>query len=135
MTKFVALAGTHPISVSSPSRVNTPVLKIANLTKGNLIRVTANFNASPNAGFYYEIKSTANDVKALTPAMGVAQGSGGWSSATRTAYFMVANVSSSTGVEDADFEVLFSAGDLDGQGRFNDFLLEGSVVSSVDAGD
>ncbi|CAM2009330.1 hypothetical protein [Acanthopleuribacter pedis] len=132
MSKIVSKSGTWSIDVSSPSRADTPVLKIPNLTRGNLIRVTANFFASPDKGFYFDVKATNDDVVAMSPSGGLAQGSGGWQSCTRVAYFRVVKVSSPSGVEDADFEVLFSAGDLDGKGRLNNFLLEGTVVATTD---
>lgn len=132
MSKFVSKAGTWAIDVSSPSRAETPVLKVPNLTQGNLIRVTANFYGSPDDGFYFNVKATTNDAVALTPTGGLIQGSGGWQSCTRIVYFVMEKISSPTGVEDADFEVLFSAEDLSGKGRLNNFMIEASVVSTMD---
>ena len=134
MSEFVSKDGTWSIAVTSPSRADTPVLKIPNLTQGNVIRITANFFGSPDTGFYYDVKSTNNDVTAMSPTGGLIQGAGGWQACTRIVFFKVTNISSQTGVEDADFEVLFSQGDLDGKGRLNNFLLEGEVVSTVTAG-
>ena len=43
--------------------------------------------------------------------------------------FFKAIISSQTGVEEIDFEVVFSKGDLDGAGEISNFLLTGDVVS------
>mgnify|MGYP003572970768 CR=1 FL=1 len=133
MSRFVSKSGTWAIEVNAPSRAETPVLKVPYVTKGNTIRVTANFDASPNNGFHYQIQSTTSEVTALSPTKGTVQGTGDqWGSVTRIAFFLVDNVSSQTGVEDVDFEVLFSKQDLDGTGSLSNFTLIGELVTTTD---
>ena len=134
MTKFVQQSGVF--SVQAGGRSDTPILEVPNLIAGNIVRVTCNFYARVDGsggraqGFYFEIKPTKDEAEALTT--GGFQGSNSWQSVTKTAFFQVASTGGQP-VDDVDFEVVFSAGDLDGEGSLRDFLLYADVVSSGDA--
>jgi len=136
MSEFVSQEGVVEIQVGDqPSRNNTPILELANLVKGNLVRITLNMFARTNEdgrsqGFYFTIQAiNANEVRALSPAGGLFQGTSGWQSVTKDVFFEVLNPSDSP-TEDVDFEVLFSKGDISGTGQIRDFLLIGDVVST-----
>ncbi len=135
MTFFVSKSGTVDISVgSSPSRNSTPLLEMRNLVPGNVVKITANFSARTNTagranGFYFDLAAVnASEVTALTPTQGIFQGSDGWQSVTLTSFFKAEQVTQSP-TEDIDFEVLFTKGDLSGEGQINNFVLIGDVVS------
>jgi hypothetical protein len=128
--KFVQKSGNWPVVVGG--RSDTPVLEMPNITSGNRLMVTATFLAktsgNANSGFLYSIKCTTNDAQALSAQQSVVQGNAGWQTTTKTVFFE-AIVSSQTGVEDVDFEVVFDKGEYDGQGEISDFLLTGTIVS------
>ena len=129
--RFVQKSGTWNVTVGG--RSDTPVLKMPNLTKGNAIQVTATFlaktNGSADSGFWYTVQATnPADAQALSAQQSVVQGNAGFQTTTKTVFFL-AQISSPTGVEDVDFEVVFQKGDLDGQGQISDFLMTGSVVT------
>ncbi len=129
--RFVQKSGTW--NVATGGRSDTPILEMANITKGNSLQVTATFLAktagNANSGFVYSIQATkSTDVQALSAQQSIVQGNAGFQTTTRTVFFE-ARVNSETGVEDIDFEVIFSKGDFDGEGEISDFLLTGQIVS------
>lgn len=135
MSKFVSQEGVIEIQMGNqPSRNGTPILELANLVKGNLVRITLNMFARTNEdgrsqGFYFNIQAiNANEVRTLSPTGGLFQGTSGWQSVTKDVFFEVLNPSDSP-AEDVDFEVLFSKGDISGTGQVRAFLLMGEVVS------
>ena len=138
MTKFASKSGSWNISVgSTPSRAETPILEMDNLINNNVVKVTANFfaktsNAGMGSGFYYTITAAeANDITPLTPSAGVFQGTNGWQSCTLIGFFKV-NQTGSSPTEDIDFEVVFSKGDLNGEGSLHNFTLTAEVVPVLD---
>lgn len=129
--RFVEKTGSWQVTVGG--RSDTPVLEMANVTKRNTLQITATFLAKTagqaNSGFHYTVKSTkGTDVQVLSSQESTVQGNSGWQTTTKTVFFE-ALVDTQTGVEDIDFEVEFSAGDLDGQGEISNFLLSGAIVS------
>jgi len=131
--KFAQKSGTWNVTVGG--RSDTPVLEVDNVTKGNLLRVTATFlaktNGNADSGFSYTIMATnPEDAQAISAQQSVVQGNAGWQTTTKTVYFE-SRVVSQTGVEDIDFEVTFQKGDLDGQGQISDFLLEAYIVGTM----
>jgi len=129
--KFVQKSGTW--AVTTGGRSDTPVLEMANITKGNTIMVTVQFlaktNGNANSGFTYTIKATKpSDAQALSAQQSVVQGNAGFQTTTRTVFFE-SIISSQTGVEEIDFEVVFDKGEFDGQGEISDFLMTGFIVS------
>ena len=129
--RFVEKSGSWPVTVGGRSK--TPVLEMPNITKENVIQVTATFlaktNGNSDSGFSYTIQPTkSSDAQALSAQQSVVQGNAGYQTTTKTVFF-IAKISSQTGVEEIDFEVVFSKGDLDGEGEISDFLLTGSVVA------
>ncbi len=138
MTFFASKSGVLDIDVGdSPSRAGTPLLEMRNLVQNNVVQVTANFSARTNVagranGFYFTLATVnATEVTALTPTQGIFQSSDGWQSVTLTAFFRV-NETVQSPTEDIDFEVLFSKGDISGQGQINNFLLTGNVVTVIE---
>ncbi|MEM9555299.1 MAG: hypothetical protein AAGC60_13670 [Acidobacteriota bacterium] len=132
--KFVQKSGTW--SVQTGGRSDTPILEMPNITKGNTLKVTATFLAKTagqaNSGFTYTIQSTkGSDAQALSAQQSVVQGNAGFQTTTKTVFFE-ALISSQTGVEEVDFEVIFNAGEFDGAGEISDFLLTGEIVSLQD---
>jgi hypothetical protein len=130
---FVQKSGTWNVTVGG--RSDTPVLELDNVTKGNLIKVTATFlaktNGNADSGFWYTIKATdSDDAIALSAQQSVIQGNAGFQTTTKTVFFE-AKITSQTGVEDIDFEVTFQKGDLDGQGQMSDFLMEANIVGTT----
>lgn len=128
---FVELVGTT--KVVPGGRSGTPLLQMTNITNGNALKVTATFIArttgtDQNNGFTYSIKTTTDDALPLTQLSSTVQGNIGFQSTTLTAIYR-AQISSQTGVDDVDFEVLFEKGDMDGQGEIGDFLLTGEVIT------
>ncbi len=106
---------------------------MANITKQNTLRVTATFlaktNGQANSGFDFKVQSTkGTDAQALSSQDSPLQGNAGWQTSTKIVFFE-ALIDTQTGVEDIDFEVIFSAGSLDGQGEISNFLLTGEIVS------
>ncbi|GAB4187731.1 MAG: hypothetical protein Tsb002_13300 [Wenzhouxiangellaceae bacterium] len=129
--RFVQQSGSFDVAVGG--RSGTPVLEMPNITKGNTIKVTVTFFARTGSqmsnGFYYQVEATnSNDVKVLSQQQGIVQGNQGWQATTKTVFFE-AVVNSQTGVEDVDFQVIFSKDDLDGSGQIFDFLMTAEVVS------
>lgn len=129
--RFVQKSGTWNITVGG--RSDTPILELPNITKGNMIAVTATFlaktNGQANSGFTYTIQATnPEDAQALSAQQSVVQGNAGFQTTTRTVFF-AARINSETGVEDVEFEVLFSKGEFDGQGTISDFLLVAAIVT------
>jgi len=131
--KFAQKSGTWNVTVGG--RSDTPVLEVDNVTKGNLLWVTATFlaktNGNADSGVSYTIMATnPEDAQAISAQQSVVQGNAGWQTTTKTVYFE-SRVVSQTGVEDIDFEVTFQKGDLDGQGQISDFLLEAYIVGTM----
>ncbi|MDJ0836823.1 MAG: hypothetical protein QNK37_09920 [Acidobacteriota bacterium] len=131
--KFVQKSGSWSVTVGG--RSDTPILELPNITKGNRLVVTATFlaktNGNQDSGFNYTVQCTKpTDAQALSAQQSVVQGNAGWQTTTKTVFFE-AIVSSQTGVEEVDFEVTFQKGDLDGQGEISDFLLTGTVISTM----
>ncbi len=129
--KFVQKSGSWAVQVGG--RSDTPVLEMPNITKGNTLRITATFLAktagNSNSGFQYSLKATsANDALALSAQESIVQGNAGWQTTTKTVFFE-ARINSPTGVEEIDFEITFTKGELDGQGEISDVLLTGEIVS------
>lgn len=129
--QFVQKSGTWQVTVGG--RSDTPILEMSNITKLNALRVTATFltktNGDANSGFNYKVQSTkGSDVRVLSSQDSIVQGNAGWQTTIKTVFFE-AVIDTQTGVEDIDFEVVFSAGDLDGQGEIGNFLLSGEVIS------
>lgn len=128
--RFVQKSGIW--QVQTGGRSDTPILQMSNITKGNALKVTATFLAKTagqaGSGFTYTLQSTkTTDAVVLSAQQSILQGNAGWQTTTKTVFFE-ARVANETGVEDIDFEVVFAAGDLDGQGEISDFLLSGEVV-------
>lgn len=129
--RFVQKTGTLQVEVGG--RSGTPVLEMANITKGNTLRLTATFLAKTagqaNSGFDYKIISTKGDTDAvaLSSQESTVQGNAGWQTTTKIVFFE-ARIDNQTGVEDIDFEVVFSAAGLDGKGEIQNFLLTGEIV-------
>lgn len=128
--RFVQKSGTWNVQVGG--RSDTPILEMANITQGNTLMVTATFlaktNGQSNSGFSYTLQATnSQDAVALSAQQSVVQGNAGWQTTTKTVFFE-ARVTSETGVEDVDFEVIFQKGELDGEGQISDFLLTGAIV-------
>lgn len=133
MIRFVEKSGTW--DVQTGGRSDTPILEMANVTQGNTLMVTATFLAKTagqtNSGFTYTIQATnPQDAQALSAQQSVVQGNAGWQTTTRTVFFE-AKVSSETGIEDVDFEVIFQQGEFDGKGQISDFLLTCAIVSLI----
>ena len=131
--RFAQNKGT--LNVETGGRSGTSLLEMPNITKGNTLRVTATFQAKTagqaNSGFAYTVQSTkGNDAVPLSTQESIVQGNAGWQTTIKIVFFE-AVVESQTGVEDIDFEVVFSDGGLDGQGEIRDFLLTGEIVSLV----
>ena len=131
--KFVEKAGAWSVTVGG--RSDTPVLELPNVTKDNRITVTATFLAkthgNSDSGFHYAVQATKEaDAIALSTKESIVQGNAGWQTTTKTVIFE-AKITSQTGVEEIDFEVIFSKGDLDGQGEISNFLMTGAIVSSM----
>ena len=129
--RFVQKTGTW--QVTTGGRSDTPVLELPNITKENVIMVTATFlaktNGNSDSGFSYTIQATKpSDAQALSAQQSVVQGNAGFQTTTKTVFFL-AKIDSPTGVEEIDFEVTFSKGDLDGQGEISEFLFTGNVVT------
>jgi len=129
--KFVQKSGTWNVQVGG--RSDTPILEMPNITKGNVIKITATFLAktagNADSGFGYTVEGTnQTDAQALSSQNSVVQGNAGYQTTTKTVFFAV-KVTSSTGVEDVDFQVVFSKEGLDGNGEISDFLLTGEVVT------
>lgn len=129
--RFVQKSGNWPVQTGG--RSDTPVLEMSNITKRNALKVTATFLAKTagqvGSGFIYTVQSTkTTDAQALSAQQSIVQGNAGWQTTTKTVFFE-ALIDSDTGVEDIDFEVVFTAGDLDGQGEISDFLLSGEIIS------
>lgn len=129
--RFVERNGTFNVEVGGRSK--TPILELPRVTKGNTLKVMVNFMAKTagqaNSGFTYSIQATnPADVVKLSAQEGIVQGNAGFQAATKIAFFE-AKVTSPTGIEDVDFEVIFQKGDLDGQGEISDFLLIAEIVS------
>lgn len=137
MANFVTHAGIVDLKAGgSPTRSGMPILEMQNLVIGNTVKITCNFFARAdqsgrNNGFYYQIAAVNSDeLVTLTPASGIFQSSNGWQSCTLIGLFQVQQVSNSP-TEDIDFEVLFSKGDLSGEGQITNFTLLGEVVTIV----
>lgn len=131
--RFVQKSGTWDVEVGG--RSDTPVLEMPNITKGNMIKVTAIFLAKTNgeaeSGFEYSVRATnPDDAQALNAQQSVVQSNAGFQTTTKIVFFE-AIVTGETGIEDVDFEVIFQKGELDGRGQISDFLLIGEVVSTV----
>lgn len=131
--RFVQKSGT--LNVQTGGRSGTPILEMPNITKGNTLRVIATFLAKTagqaSSGFSYTVQATkSSDAVALSAQQSTVQGNAGWQTTTKTVFFE-ARIDSQTGVEEIDFEVIFDAGGLDGQGEIGDFLLTGEIVSLV----
>ena len=132
--KFVEKSGSWAVTVGG--RSGTPVLEMPNVTQGNRITVTATFltktGGSTDNGFNYKVQATKEaDAIAVSNQESIVQGNAGWQTTTKTVIFE-ARISSQTGVEEVDFEVIFSKGDLDGTGEISNFLMTGAIVSSMD---
>lgn len=135
MTRFASHPGTLDVTASSSgSRQGTPLLEMRNLVSRNAVQVTLNCQArnrsgDSGSGFYYKIEAVNSPtVQALLPNAGVIQAAAGWQSISLVALFFVADVDNSP-TEDIDFEVLFTSGDLDGQGQIHNFVLSGELVT------
>lgn len=132
--KFVSRNGTFALEFNS--RSGTPILAMTNLVSGNVLQVITNFNASNGSapGFYATVQATKNDyIQALTPTTMVVQNITGWTPCTRIAYFKVVNVPAEDPTVEVDFEVIFQANDLGGDGqRLNNFVLNARVVDTDD---
>lgn len=131
MTRFAQKSGTWDVQVGG--RSDTPILEMPDITRGNMIQVTAIFlaktNGNADSGFTYTVQATnLDDAQALNAQQSVVQGNAGFQTTTKIVFFE-AKVSSPTGVEDVDFEVIFQKGEFDGQGQISDFLLIGEIVS------
>ena len=129
--RFVQKSGVWDVTVGG--RSDTPLLTMPNITKGNTLKVTVVFltktAGQANSGFNYTLKtSNAADAKVLSAQESIVQGNAGWQTTTKTVFFE-ATVHSSSGVEDVDFQIDFSAGDQDGKGQISDFLMYAEVVS------
>lgn len=129
--QFVQKSGT--LQVETGGRSGTPILEMINITKQNTLRITATFLAKTsgqaNGGFDFKVQSTkGTDVQPLSSQESTVQGNAGWQTATKIVFFE-ALIDTQTGVEDIDFEVIFPAGSLDGQGEICNFLLTGEIVS------
>lgn len=132
--RFVEKSGVWDVTVGG--RSDTPVLEMPNVTQKNILMVTATFMAKTQGttanGFTYRISATnPADAIPLSDQDCIVNGNAGWQTTTRTVFFE-AKVSSPTGVEDIDFQVEFSKGDLDGTGQISDFLMTASIVSLVE---
>lgn len=128
---FAEKSGTW--AVKTGGRSDTPILEMRNITKGNSLKVTATFlaktNGAADSGFTYTIKPTKpNEAQALSAQQSVVNGNAGFQTTTKTVFFQ-AIISSQTGVEEIDFEVIFDAGTFDGQGEISDFLITGEIVT------
>lgn len=128
---FVQKSGVWNVQVGGSS--DTPTLEMPNITNGNFIKVTVTFLAktagNADSGFNYRVEATnQTDAEALSAQESIVQSNAGWQTTTKTVFFR-AKVSSQTGVEDVDFQVVFSKGELDGAGEISDFLMYGEVVS------
>ena len=132
--RFVQKSGT--VNVETGGRSGTPILEMPNITQGNTLRVTATFQTKTagqaDSGFSYTVQSTKGNTDAvpLSTQESTVQGNAGWQTTIKIAFFE-AKIETQTGVEDIDFEVVFSDGGLDGQGEIKDFLLTGEIVSLV----
>ena len=132
MSVYVIQTGTF--DVTAGGRSGTPVLTVPQATNGNIVRVQATFNANTGSGngFYYSIETLeSSDVTKTTALTGVVNDTSGWVGTSLVTYFVVQNISSPTGVEDIQFEVLFQQNDLNGVGQVNSFFLEAAIVSSA----
>jgi hypothetical protein len=132
-TRFAQKSGTWNVQVGG--RSDTPILEMPNVTRGNTLKVTATFlaktNGNADSGFTYTLQATnPDDAQALNAQQSVVQGNAGFQTTTKTVFFE-ARISSETGVEDIDFEVIFEKGQFDGQGQISDFLLIAEIVSLV----
>lgn len=127
--RFVQKTGVW--NVQTGGRSDTPVLELPNITQKNTLRISVTFLAKTagqaNSGFSYTVQPTSSDAVALSNQHSTVQGNAGFQTTTLTAFFE-ARISSQTGVEELDFEVVFQAGDLDGAGEISNFLLTGEVV-------
>ncbi len=127
---YTSREGTFALELEG--RSGTPVLAVPNLVNGNIVQVTTNFMGSAGNGFYYTIQPTSDEfVEALTPTWGVFQGVAGWAACTRFTLFRIQNIPPQDPIEEVDFEVFFSARDLGGPGRLNNFFLSARVVSNL----
>ena len=129
-TRFVEKTETLQVQVGG--RSDTPLLEMPNITKGNTLKVTATFLAKTGGqagnGFNYKIQTTqVSDSVALSSQESTVEGNAGWQTTTKTVFFE-ALVTSQTGVEDIDFEVLFEKGSLDGTGQISNFLLSAEII-------
>jgi hypothetical protein len=140
MASFVSKSGNWAVSVSStPSRADTPILEMQNLVAGNVVQITCNFSARTDtadagSGYYFQIGAVNTaEVTRLTPGAGLIQSSAGWQSCTVVGLFLLTQVSNSP-TEDVDFEITFTKGDLNGQGRLYNFTMIGEVISTDTSG-
>lgn len=106
-------------------RSETPLLEVAGLAAGEVVKVTANFFARTSTndiseGFYYTLASADGaDAAALTPATGLFQGDEGWKSCTLIVLFEVRG----SGEVEADFELTFAKGDLTPRAQLSNVTL------------
>lgn len=133
--RFVQKVG--PETITAGGRSGTPVLELPNITKGNTLKVTVTFLAktgsSDTSGFDYTVEAANHDdVVPLSSQTSTVQTSPGWSTTTKTVFFE-AKVNSQTGVEDVDFQVVFSKGMFDGEGSYQNFLMTGQIVTLLES--
>lgn len=128
MAYYVSKEGVW--SLVTGGRSETPMLEVAGLRPGQIVKVTANFFARTSTndigeGFYYAL-STANptDAAALTPTVGLFQGDEGWKSCTLIVLFEITG----TGEVEADFELTFSKGDLNPRAELSNVTLIAEVL-------
>ena len=127
MFYYVSQDGTWSLVLGG--RSDTPILSISNQKKGTILKVSTNFMAitsnNDSKGFYYKINPlNPDEATALTPSGGVFSRQSGWKACTRNVYFEIP-----VDEDEVNFEVLFSAGDLGGEGSLSNFLLEAQTES------
>jgi hypothetical protein len=129
MAHYTSKQGVWSLMVGG--RSETPMLEVAHLKAGQIVKVTVNFFARTGTndiseGFYYSL-STANpaDAIALTPTQGLFQGDEGWKSCTLITLFEIQG----DGEIEADFEVTFQKADLMPRAQLSNFVFLAEILS------
>ncbi|MCS6835333.1 MAG: hypothetical protein NZ750_04865 [Anaerolineae bacterium] len=102
----------------------TPILNLAGLQAGQVIKVTVNFFAREGS-FYYVVSSNNPNFVALNPTQGIFEDPEGWESCLLVALFEVQG----NGEQEGSFMVEFNKGDLSGTGTLSNFTILAEVLS------